>query len=466
MPDQHIRPAAIASDLHISPFNSCFLCTFTCDRAFRMYSMKQKILEYLRNGDTSGAIQALLSGLNSNAVQSAQALKVVRLLEAEFNRLREEQLQNTIDSDTAEARINSINKRLLDILDLLEAPHQSALPSKSNKTPYLLAALVGLAVLGFIAWKLFQKPPPPPVTPPVVQKSVFDCPAFDTSLDLRIVIVPFLNLTQEADVPLHIGLQDEINALIRKIGYPGTAAVIKGDPTKNYLTFDDAEALRDSCSTDLIVWGKYSASASGGNAYIDVRYVSQPVVFQQEEDVDSLLEHRNQAELSSNLKTVATLLLAQAFLGENRADLSLALARQITQSSAPGTEKLALPEAKTTTSDAHLIMAEAYQMLEQPEKAVESYEEALRLKPDNKTALTNKAVLDFKAKRLEAAEDQTDKILETHPDQIKLHLLKAKIYEERGEPVKAKEAIKTFTTELKEKEIRDSLKTEVRKPRN
>lgn len=428
--------------------------------------MKQKILEYLRNGDTSSAIQALLSGLSSNAVQSAQALKAVRLLEAEFNRLREEQLQNTIDPDTAEARINSINKRLLDILDILETPHPSTLPSKQNRTPVIIAVLAGFLVLGFVAWKLFHKPTPPPVTPPVVQKPAFDCPVFDTSLDLRIVIVPFLNLTQEANVPLHIGLQDEINALIRKIGYPGTAEVISGDPTENYLTFNDAEDLRDACSTDLIVWGKYSTSSTSGNANVDVRYVSQPIAFQQEEDVDSLLEHRNQAELSSNLKTIATLLLAQAFLGENRADLSLALARQVAQSSVPGAKNLLLPEVKTTSSDAHLIMAEAYQMLEQPEKAVQSYEEALRLKPDNKTALTNKAVLDFKAKRLEEAEDQTDKILETHPDQIKLHLLKAKIYEERGEPIKAKESIKTFTTELREKETRDSVKPELRKPRN
>ncbi|MFM8450896.1 MAG: tetratricopeptide repeat protein, partial [Haliscomenobacter sp.] len=102
------------------------------------------------------------------------------------------------------------------------------------------------------------------------------------------------------------------------------------------------------------------------------------------------------------------------------------------------------------------IMAEAYQMMNQPEKAVSSYKEVLRHTPDNPTALTNKAVLDFKANRLKEAEKQTDKALEIHPEQISLHLLRAKIFEERGETTKAQAAIKVFRDETREKAKRDS----------
>jgi tetratricopeptide (TPR) repeat protein len=417
--------------------------------------MKELVLDFIRKGDTGAAIQALVSGLSANSAQAGAALKAVRLIEAEYNRLREDQLQNIVDPDSAEARTNAINKRILDLLDLLEAP---ARPKSKSRRLLLLLAAAGLLGVG-LAWILFRKPGPvpPPVTP---AQPGFDCPSFSPEQQLRIAILPFLNLTQGEDMPLHIGLQDELNALMRRLGYPGSAKVAHEDPNKNYLTFEDAEALLDSCGPDLVVWGKYSTSGNNGDAFVDVRYVSLPVAHTQQEDVDSLLEHRDQAELSANLKTMAKLLLAQAFLVENRADLAIGLAQQVTELERyPPTDSIkGVTPPPSSKSDAHVILAEAYQMLDQPEKAAESYEEALRIQPDNKTALTNKAILDFKANRLKEAEKQADKALEINPEGLNLHLLKVKIYEEQGEAEKAKAARRVFQIEKKAKETIDSLK--------
>lgn len=427
--------------------------------------MKELVLDFIRKGDTGAAIQALVSGLSAHSAQAGVALKAVRLIEAEYNRLREDQLQNTVDSDTAEARMNAINKRILDLLDLLEAPARPKTKGRSRLLVLLAAA--GLLGVG-LAWVLFHKPDP--VAPVVPAKPGFDCPSFSPEQELRIAILPFLNLTQGEDMPLHIGLQDELNALMRRLGYPGSAKVAHEDPNENYLTFEDAETLLDTCGPDLVVWGKYSTSGSNGDAFVDVRYVSLPVAHTQQEDVDSLLEHRDQAELSANLKTMAKLLLAQAFLVENRADLAIGLAQQVAESELrPPTDSMkGVVAAPSSKSDAHVILAEAYQMLDQPEKAAENYEEALRIQPDNKTALTNKAILDFKANRLKEAERQTDKALEINPEKLDLHLLKVKIYEEQGETEKAKAARRIFQREKKEKETIDSLQVEtpVRKANN
>lgn len=415
--------------------------------------MKEKILEILRTGDTEEALEALLQSLSAEGLRASQALKTARLLKAEFSRLQEDQLQNIIDSDTAEARINSINKRILDLLDLFEAGGSVA----PNNTKKIWAGVIagGLVIASLLIWKLTQPDPPPP--PVVIPTSLYECPVFDSANTLRISILPFLNLSSDEDVPMHLGLQDEINALIHKLNYPGNSLIVKSTASdKDYLTFDGANSLRDSCGANLLIWGKYSHSASSGTPVVDVRFVMEPGTTTQQQGVDSLLEHRNQAELSANLKTAATLLLAQAFLSQHRADLALALAGQVT-SAAPNKRVNALePEDKRTQSDAHLIMAEAYQMMNQPEKAVSSYKEVLRHTPDNPTALTNKAVLDFKANRLKEAEKQTDKALEIHPEQISLHLLRAKIFEERGETTKAKAAIKVFRDETREKAKRDS----------
>lgn len=421
--------------------------------------MKEKILEILRTGDTEAALNALLHSLSEEGMRASQALKTARMLEAEFSRLREDQLQNIIDADTAEARLNSINKRILDLLDLFEKEKVAPLahPALAKKWPVGVLIAV-LLIASLVIWKTTRPDPPQP--PVLVQTPPYECPVFDETNTLRISILPFLNLTQREDVPMHLGLQDEINALIHKLSYPGNSLIIKPVSPKNeYLTFDGANTLRDSCGANLLIWGKYSSSTSGGNPLIDVRFVMESSASPQQEGVDSLLEHRNQAELSANLKTVATLLLAQAFLSQNRADLALALAGQITGSSPNKRVNTLDAETKRTQSDAYLIMAEAYQMMDQPEKAVSSYKEVLRHTPDNPTALTNKAVLDFKANRLKEAEKQTDKALEVHPEQINLHLLRAKIFEERGETTKAQAAIKVFKDETREKAKRDSLDT-------
>ena len=110
---------------------------------------KEKILDFIRTGDTDKAIDLFLDELIASGGASASTLKAVRLIEAEYNRLREDQLQNTIDSGTAEARLNAINKRLLDLLDSPSALQRSA----PNKMALQIGATsVGGLLLPFLAW--------------------------------------------------------------------------------------------------------------------------------------------------------------------------------------------------------------------------------------------------------------------------------------------------------------------------
>lgn len=413
---------------------------------------KEKILDYIRTGDTGEAINLLLDELVSSVGASAGALKAVRLIQAEYNRLREEQIQNTIDAAAAEARLNAINKRLLDILDTPVALQQ---PPTGKKAVRIGIISGGVLLLAFLAWKVipWETPPiPPPSHQEEPAQPLFACPAFDANYQLKITLLPFLNLSSKEDVAIHFGLQDEINALLRQLMYPGQAKVASGDPEKNYLTFEDAEILRGQCDADMVVWGKYSSQGVTEDELLDVRFVSPPFDFPQKEEVDSLLEHRSQEELSANLKTTAKLLLAQAFLSENRMDIALQLAQEVIQASASA------PAGDAARTDAHIIAAEAYQMLDQPEKAAASYEEVLKNEPDNKTALTNLPVLDFKAKKFTNAEWRTERALKINPEKIGFNLLQAEIFKEQGETLKAREALSNFRTEVRQRMLSDTAK--------
>ncbi len=412
---------------------------------------KEKILDFIRTGDTDKAIDLFLDELIASGGASASTLKAVRLIEAEYNRLREDQLQNTIDSGTAEARLNAINKRLLDLLDSPSALQRSA-PKK--RAVQIGAISGGVLLLAFLAWRLIPRetPPPPPPKEEDIDQPLFACPVFDPAKELKITLLPFLNLSSKEDVPVHVGLLDEMNELLRRMNYPGQAKVAIGDPEKNYLTFEDAEVLRGQCLADMVVWGKYTSQGLDKDELLDVRFVSPPFEFAQQEDVDSLLEHRAQEELSANLKTTAKLLLAQAFLSENRMDLALQLAHEVIQASESS------PAGDAAKTDAHIIAAEAYQMLDQPENAAVNYEEALKKDPNNKTALTNLPILDFKAKKFTTAEKRTERALKTNPEKIGLNLLQAEIFKEQGQTVKAKEALSNFREEVRERMVSDTTK--------
>ncbi|MBK6948622.1 MAG: hypothetical protein IPH16_11720 [Haliscomenobacter sp.] len=310
-----------------------------------------------------------------------------------------------------------------------------------------------MLLLAFLAWKLipWQTPPPPPPEEEEPAQPLFACPAFGATTELKITLLPFLNLSSKEDVPVHFGLQDEINALFREMKYPGQAKVASGDPEKNYLTFEDAEVLRGQCLSDMVVWGKYTSQGVNEDELLDVRFVSSPFDLPQQEEVDSLLEHRSQEELSANLKTTAKLLLAQAFLSENQMDLALQLAHEVIQASASS------PAGDAAKTDAHIIAAEAYQMLNQPENAAANYEEALKKDPDNKTALNNLPILDYKAKKFLNAEWRTERAIKINPEKIGFNLLQAEIFKEQGETLKAKEAITRFRTE-KLRMLTDSVK--------
>lgn len=412
---------------------------------------KEKILDFIRAGDTDKAIGLFLDELIASAGASTNILKAVRLIEAEYNRLREDQLQNTVDSGVAEARLNSINKRLLDLLDAPTALQHS---SPGKKAVRIGAVSAGVLLLAFLAWKLIPwdtPPPPPPKEEEIIQP--FACPVFEATKELKITLLPFLNLSSKEDAPVHIGLLDEINHLLKQMGYPGEARVATGDPEKNYLTFEDAEVLRGQCLSDMVVWGKYTSQGVDKDELLDVRFVSSPFDLPQQEEVDSLLEHRAQEELSANLRITAKLLLAQAFLSENRMDLALQLAYEVIQASESN------PSGDAAKTDAHIIAAEAYQLLNDPENAAVNYEEALKKDPKNKTALNNLPVLDFKARKFTNAEWRTERAIEINPEKIGLNLLRAEIFKQQGETLKAKEVLSRIRMEVNQKMLLDTTKT-------
>lgn len=400
----------------------------------------QHILDKISKGDLEEALQLLIPQLEQTSNDQRSWLKAARLTQAELSQHREQVISGVISTEEDRLAQNRITKRLLDLVEAIQqgkpfGEAASVKTSNMSKWAIPLASLVVLIVAGLI-WKLLPSTngPLPPDVPqeaePQATSQPLVCPTFSGRSTCRVAILPFLRMVGD-DAPVDIGLMDEINQLCRMEGFSGQADLVRNfDIQRVYPNFFLADSLRNTCGTELMVWGKYYNSPSG-QLRVDIRFVSNLFAAAQAQNIDSLLEMRNQGSLSASIRDAASLLLAHIFLANNQPEKSKAYAENVVNHQEPGDTSLA----------ARMVLAESLRRLGDLSAATSVYDKMVALQPENSSLLTNRSILYYQDGKFQEALKDVNVAKEISPEKAANYRVESKIYETLGERTKSMESL-------------------------
>lgn len=227
--------------------------------------------DQLSRGDTGQAIQILLTTLEHNTLKASALDRTLRVVEANYQAVRQKELKGILSFSEAQKEYNRINDALLAMVDDLAAGRTPAVESPEKKAPALRWWLVGgaLAVLVLVAGvvagrRLGRKP-----KEAAIVATAKECPSFDANR-LRVLVLPFQSLDEQKVRP-ELALQSRIRELSNRNQFPVDIEVYAGElPENNAPDIRAASDFGRRCQADLVVWGLYEKKPE--TIEIDISY--------------------------------------------------------------------------------------------------------------------------------------------------------------------------------------------------
>lgn len=403
-------------------------------------AIRKTILEEVSRGDISDAFSQLIAYLDAAPAAGAW-LTAARLQQTEYNLHREKELQGITTTEENRIALNRAAKVILEILE-------EALPDASTSTPlprprslpqwiYLAVAGAFLLVVG-LGWSMISQSPNSgkdgqelrdKLQQAPLQPLGITCPTFSPNASFKVAVFPFKPLS-ELEIAVHTQIIQEFDRTllgddpsIRMVG------LIKNiDVTKRFPDFALADSLLRSCGADMVVWGTYLSDRS-----INISFYCPLFEKKVRQDLDSLIQSRNQGEFTAGIKVAVRLLTARLYLAKGQPDQAIPIAKGAQQSAKQGNYR----EAE---SMATMTLAQAYIRAGEPDKAIAQYDTILSKNPKHALALNNKAVLAVKRRDTNAIK-LVERAITVNRRSAGLHLLASEKYEQVGRPDKALESL-------------------------
>ncbi|MEM8528193.1 MAG: hypothetical protein AAGG68_26350 [Bacteroidota bacterium] len=204
-------------------------------------------------------IQAIQKGRTQEAIAAFQQLPLsqtqqhtLSVIEGSFHQLQAAITKGMITYEQQELERNRIHDRLLALLSADE--HSASKPKKRQLIPFLLAGILGLAVVYFFV----SRPD--------------DCPTFAPQMNNNILILPFDNVGGEAAKP-HILLRDRIEQLSLDNQLSTDIQVGEGQAE---LSIAEATTLAEQCAANVIIWGKYAKASDSLRVILQYHFLERP----------------------------------------------------------------------------------------------------------------------------------------------------------------------------------------------
>lgn len=208
----------------------------------------QAIRELLRRGETGKALEVLIGLLEKDSVYKDNLLRTLRVAEANYNAVRQQELKGILTFQEAQREYSRITDTLLAVLDDFEAGKVPApavaAPAGRQRMFYLVGGgILLLLIAAFALWKL--------------RGQRADCPEFNNKEALHVLILPFDNLGGMGANPALL-IQESIQELTGKAKIPAEVKFGSREPKAGAYT-QNAEELGRRCKADLVIYGKYKA---------------------------------------------------------------------------------------------------------------------------------------------------------------------------------------------------------------
>ncbi|MEM6345859.1 MAG: tetratricopeptide repeat protein [Bacteroidota bacterium] len=256
--------------------------------------------------------------------------------------------------------------------------------------------------------------------------------AFITKKTYNVLLLPFRSHLDCVPTESYFesGIVNQINSLqaSEDIGLR-VAYVHKGFCPQNA---DEAREIAQEHQADLIIWGDYRKVAGDADEVV-LRYLSMEERYQ---EMSSLLrEHIGKQALSEDLK--------QGTFAGHQADISkwiMGFAQLHAESYRNALSYLNEIDNKDeyTSSVIHHMMAKCYQGLSLDDKALQSYNEAICLNPENAGAFHSRGRFYQQQRRIDLAVYDLEKVMELEPKHNKAKMLAGMLKESYTENAKNK----------------------------
>ncbi|MBK8966216.1 MAG: hypothetical protein R3D58_23320 [Saprospiraceae bacterium] len=204
------------------------------------------IRELIAPGESGKALATLIEYLEKDARFKDNFLRTLRVLEGEYNAVRQKELKGIIPFAEAQREYNRINDALLAILDDLEAGRIPAEAVRSRGRNFFLV-LIGVLVLALAVFALIQ----------VFGNKKPVCPEFTDAAALPVLIIPFDPLGAQS-APVELRIQESISTLTGKAGIP-VEVRIAGRRENDRSALNIAESRGKTCKAALVIYGQYLA---------------------------------------------------------------------------------------------------------------------------------------------------------------------------------------------------------------
>ncbi len=349
-------------------------------------------------------------------------------LEAQLNRLEQEEIQGILSSEEAVVRRNRIRAELLKLLAHIDAgilPEAATSPPAKKKNYALLYIGSTLGALGLfiLVYFAFLRQPTAEVPSgsqqilPDESEAVARCPDFEGADDFRVMVLPYQVLRGDA-TNLHLLVSQKIGNLIDRYGIRAAVRSFGRKP-EDIPRYPDspraAERLGKECQAQLVVWGFTQSDEDNAESLTSFRFVDGDrwrfTEFKLDENlqVDTL---RSLAEMAMNgsftTKIEQAFLLIFGLLAHEAGEQAQTITLLEQAALSPETD----PEVFQLQQN---FLAEAYQAHGETDKAIEAYSKILAANPKDARAAQNRGVLYYKMEEYAKSAADFDKAIEQEP---------------------------------------------------
>ncbi len=425
------------------------------------------IKQLLSRGELEQALGLLIPLLEQKGPTAAEFTQIARVNQADFFRLKSDQLRGTVSADDARLITNQLTASALSIVNDLLAGRtqpggQSNEPSRSQAWRYYLAGGIVTLALALLAWRIWGGKDEQPDN---------GCPGWGKNAGMCVMVLPFKHTGGDKSAKPEFEISDGLNDLIQ--ASPGMKAIAdvheRYDIDKNYPNPVEAAEIARNCNAQMIVWGRINQSA--GKSYsLDVRYKlldAGGVRYSGDTTISRLLTVTDEGRWIQDVESVTRLLY---FVLANQLRTPIAANFQLqnkdAEKSIPDSAGLVSASKTTVDTSTGLTMADYYIRTQQTREALAELDKILDTYPNHQDALLKRGALRYAmgdypgaANDLEGVSAQTRSTLPA------LYEVRADAYLKSGQPDKAdheldkliKEGTKDNTwLDQKKREVRDS----------
>ncbi|WP_421799078.1 tetratricopeptide repeat protein [Haliscomenobacter sp.] len=369
--------------------------------------MKTEIKELVAEGKVDEALDQLVAFLESKMDQYSPLYRAAQVAQSEFNQIKEKELQGLLTEDQIRLANNKAINKVLEILEQIERGSTSApLPNRRVWWWYAAGGAALTLIVVLVLKSLSPKPvEPDPQTDPgdstqVVDIPSFTCPAFDKKAEYPIAIFQFTTLNPKDSITDQL-LVEEIDGLFARNKYNADAALVT--KIKGSVDLSVAKAMIEKCQARMVIWGRVF-----DNNEIELNFYEPQFNLDEQADLDSMLQFRNQGNFQASIKHAALIIVARV-LTVNDDPGAVALSEKALQETIKSNSTAAKSTQKSNAeSVATMTLANAHAKKKDYQKSIKYYDKILTIKPNDTLALRNRAIVQIKVNDINGAVKSID----------------------------------------------------------